>query len=181
MKNSINFLFPCSNWCNFASTFCCFTSYYLYYHILCMRMMRIFRNKLWQSLVSSHVSGRSMLSMLHWLAKMIIVAPTGSGKFPTYWILLHYIKHGITVVVSPFQLLDAQFVEMLEDNQISPISIAAANVTNNKLFKATVSDGSLCILAYDTCYRGLLAINTKSSLSALRFSIMMANLRTCVA
>ena len=32
---------------------------------------------------------------------VITVAPTGSGKSLTYWILLLYTKHGITVVVSP--------------------------------------------------------------------------------
>ena len=82
------------------------------------------------------------------------------------------IRHGITVVVSPLKLLAAQFVEMpeVEDNQISPISIIAANVTNNEVFKVTVSDCFLCIMAHNTCYKSLLAINTKSSLSALRNS-----------
>ena len=47
---------------------------------------------------------------------VITLALTRCGKSLTYWILLLYIKHGITVVVSPLKLLGAQFVEMLEDN-----------------------------------------------------------------
>jgi superfamily II DNA helicase RecQ len=68
---------------------------------------------------------------------IITVAPTGSGKSLTYWIPLLYIKHGITVVVSPLKLLGTQFAQMLEDNQISVISIMAANATN-KVFKVMI-------------------------------------------
>ena len=68
---------------------------------------------------------------------VITVAPTGSGKSLTYWIPLLYIKHGITVVVSPLKLLGTQFVQMLKDNQISVISIMVANATN-ELFKVTI-------------------------------------------
>jgi superfamily II DNA helicase RecQ len=50
---------------------------------------------------------------------------------------LLYIKHGITVVVSPLKLLGTQFAQMLEDNQISVISIMAANATN-KVFKVMI-------------------------------------------
>lgn len=68
---------------------------------------------------------------------VITIAPTGSGKSLTYWIPLLYIKHGITVIVSPLKLLGNQFVEMLEDNQINAISITAANATN-ELFEVTI-------------------------------------------
>jgi len=61
---------------------------------------------------------------------VITVAPTGSGKSLTYWIPLLYIKHGITVVVTPLKLLGVQFVEMLGGKGISAISITAANATN---------------------------------------------------
>ena len=36
---------------------------------------------------------------------VITIAPTGSSKSLTYWMPLLYIKHGITVVVSPLKLL----------------------------------------------------------------------------
>jgi superfamily II DNA helicase RecQ len=65
---------------------------------------------------------------------VITIAPTGSGKSLTYWMSLLYIKHGITVVVTPLKLLRGQFVEMLQDNSISAVSIMASNVTN-ELFK----------------------------------------------
>ena len=68
---------------------------------------------------------------------VITVAPTGSGKSLTYWIPLLYIKHGITVVVSPLKLLGTQFVQMLEDNRISAISITVANATN-ELFEVMI-------------------------------------------
>jgi superfamily II DNA helicase RecQ len=68
---------------------------------------------------------------------VITVAPTGSGKSLTYWIPLLYIKHGITVVVSPLKLLGTQFAEMLGDNRISAISITAANATN-ELFEVRI-------------------------------------------
>ena len=61
---------------------------------------------------------------------VITIAPTGSGKSLTCWMPLLYIKHGITVVVSPLKLLGTQFVEMLGDNGISAVSIMAANATN---------------------------------------------------
>ncbi|KIM86111.1 hypothetical protein PILCRDRAFT_5178 [Piloderma croceum F 1598] len=64
----------------------------------------------------------------------ITIAPTGSGKSLTYWMLLLYIKYGIMVVVTPLKLLGTQFVEMLGDNRISAVSITAANATN-KLFE----------------------------------------------
>ena len=67
----------------------------------------------------------------------ITVAPTGSGKSLSYWILLLYIKHGITVVVSPLKLLGTQFAQMLEVNRISAIAITGANATN-KLFKVMI-------------------------------------------
>ena len=68
---------------------------------------------------------------------VITVAPTGSGKSLTYWIPLLYIKHGITIVVSPLKLLGTQFARMLEDNRISAISITAANATN-ELFEVMI-------------------------------------------
>jgi superfamily II DNA helicase RecQ len=79
---------------------------------------RRFRYKLRRCLVSSHVSGSIVRAVLA-VEDVITVAPTGSGKSLTYWIPLLYIKHGITVVVSPLKLLGTQFVEMLGDNQIS--------------------------------------------------------------
>ena len=70
---------------------------------------------------------------------VITVAPTGSAsKSLTYWILLLYIKHGITAVVSPLKLLGTQFAQMLEDNRINVISIMAANATN-ELFEVMIS------------------------------------------
>ena len=70
---------------------------------------------------------------------VITIAPTGSGKSLTYWILLLYIKHGITVVVSPLKLLGTQFAQMLGDNQTSAysISITVPNATN-ELFKVMI-------------------------------------------
>jgi superfamily II DNA helicase RecQ len=56
---------------------------------------------------------------------VITIAPTGSRKSLTYWMPLIYIKHGITVVVTPLKLLRGQFVEMLQDNNISAVSITA--------------------------------------------------------
>jgi len=41
---------------------------------------------------------------------------------------LLFIKHGITVVVTPLKLLGGQFVEMLQDNSISAVSITASTV-----------------------------------------------------
>jgi len=59
---------------------------------------------------------------------------THSGKSLTYWMPLGmpllFIKHGITVVVTPLKLLRGQFVEMLQDNSISAVSITASNTTN---------------------------------------------------
>jgi hypothetical protein len=50
---------------------------------------------------------------------VITIAPTGSGKSMTYWMPLLYIKHGISVVVTPLKLLGVQFADMLQDNGIS--------------------------------------------------------------
>lgn len=61
---------------------------------------------------------------------VITIAPTGLGKSLTYWMPLLFIKHGITVLVTPLKLLGGQFVEMLQDNMISAVSITAANATN---------------------------------------------------
>jgi superfamily II DNA helicase RecQ len=61
---------------------------------------------------------------------VITIAPTGSEKSLTYWMPLLYIKHGITVMVTPLKLLGGQFVEMLQDNSISAVSITASNATN---------------------------------------------------
>ena len=68
---------------------------------------------------------------------VITVAPTGSGKSLTYWIPLLYIKHSITVVISPLKLLGTQFAQMLAVNRISAISITAANATN-ELFEVII-------------------------------------------
>jgi hypothetical protein len=55
-----------------------------------------FKPCLWQiHVVHSVLAGKDVIT----------VAPTGSGKSLTYWIPLLYIKHGITVVVSPLKLL----------------------------------------------------------------------------
>jgi len=43
---------------------------------------------------------------------------------------LLFIKHGITVVVTPLKLLKGQFVEMLQNNSTSAVSITAGNTTN---------------------------------------------------
>jgi superfamily II DNA helicase RecQ len=61
---------------------------------------------------------------------VITIAPTGLGKSLTYWMPLLFIRHGITVVVTPLKLLGGQFVKMLQDNRISAVSITAANATN---------------------------------------------------
>jgi superfamily II DNA helicase RecQ len=70
---------------------------------------------------------------------VITIAPTGSGKSLTYWIPLLYIKHGITIVVTPLKLLGIhwQFAQMLENDRISAISIMAANATN-ELFEIMI-------------------------------------------
>ena len=61
---------------------------------------------------------------------VITISPTGFRKSLTYWMPLLFIKHGITVVVTPLKLLGGQFVEMLEDNSISAVYIIASNATN---------------------------------------------------
>jgi superfamily II DNA helicase RecQ len=61
---------------------------------------------------------------------VITIAPTGSGKSLTYWMPILYIKHGITVVVTPLKLLGGQFVDVLLGKGVSAVSITAANATN---------------------------------------------------
>ena len=68
---------------------------------------------------------------------VITIAPMGSKKSMTYWMLLLYIKHGIIVVVTPLKLLGSQFVDMLQGNGISAMSITASNTTN-EMFKVTI-------------------------------------------
>lgn len=68
---------------------------------------------------------------------VITIAPTGSGKSMTYWMPLLYIKHGIIVVVTPLKLLGGQFVDVLQGNGISAVSITASNATN-ELFEVTI-------------------------------------------
>ena len=68
---------------------------------------------------------------------VITIALTGSGKSLTYWMLLLFIKYGITVVVTPLKLLGGQFSKMLQDNGVSAVSITVANATN-ELFEASV-------------------------------------------
>jgi hypothetical protein len=55
-------------------------------------------------------------------------------NYCAYWMPILYIKHGITVVVTPLKLLGAQFVDGLLSKGVSAISITAANATN-KLFE----------------------------------------------
>ena len=76
---------------------------------------------------------------------VITIAPTGSGKSLTYWMPILYIKHGITVVVTPLKLLGGQFVDVLLGKGVSAVSITAANATN-ELFKVIL------------CHRLLLSI-----------------------
>jgi len=77
-----------------------------------------------------------MLGHLHYSIILICMSIgchyhcTGSRKSLTYWIPLLYIKHGITVVVISLKLLRGRFVEMLQDNSISAVSITASNATN---------------------------------------------------
>jgi superfamily II DNA helicase RecQ len=61
---------------------------------------------------------------------VITIAPTGSRKSMTYWMPVLFIKYGISVIVTPWKLLGAQFSEMLEGVGISAVSITAANTTN---------------------------------------------------
>jgi hypothetical protein len=62
---------------------------------------------------------------------VITIAPTlGSPYWMPLGMPLLFIKHGITVVVTPLKLLKGQFVEMLQDNSISAVSITASNTTN---------------------------------------------------
>ena len=68
---------------------------------------------------------------------VITIAPTGSGKSMTYWMPLLYIKHGIIVVVTPLKLLGGQFMDMLQGNGISAVSITASNTTN-ELFEVMI-------------------------------------------
>jgi hypothetical protein len=48
----------------------------------------------------------------------------------TYWMPLLYIKHGISVMVTPLKLLGGQFADMLQDNGISAVSMTASNATD---------------------------------------------------
>ena len=68
---------------------------------------------------------------------VITIAPTGSGKSMTYWMPLLYIKHGISVVVTPLKLLGGQFADMLQDNGINAVSMTASNATN-ELFEVII-------------------------------------------
>jgi superfamily II DNA helicase RecQ len=70
---------------------------------------------------------------------VITVAPTGSGKSLTYFMPLIYVKHGITVLVTPLKLLGDQFVKRLTDDIISAVSITAENATN-ELFEVISHD-----------------------------------------
>ena len=55
----------------------------------------------------------------------------------TYRMLLLYIKHRIIVVVTPLKLLGSQFVDMLQGNSISAVSITASNAMN-ELFEVMI-------------------------------------------
>jgi superfamily II DNA helicase RecQ len=68
---------------------------------------------------------------------VITIAPTGSRKSMTYWMPLSYIKHRIIVVVTPLKLFGGQFVDMLQGNRISAMSITASNTTN-ELFEVMI-------------------------------------------
>ena len=68
---------------------------------------------------------------------VITIALMGSGKSMTYWMPLLYIKHGIIVVVTPLKLLGGQFVDMLQGNGISAMSITASNAMN-ELFEVII-------------------------------------------
>ena len=69
-----------------------------------------FRPCLWQiRVVHAILNGNNVIN----------IAPTGSGKSMTYWMPLLYIKHGISVVVTPLKLLGGQFADMLQDNRIN--------------------------------------------------------------
>jgi len=68
---------------------------------------------------------------------VIEIAATGSGKSLPYWMALLFIKNGIVVLVTPLKLLGKQFVEVLEKNELTAISMTASN-SNNKLFEVCV-------------------------------------------
>jgi superfamily II DNA helicase RecQ len=66
---------------------------------------------------------------------VITIAKTGSGKSMTYWMPVLFIKHGISIVVTPLKLLGSQFARTLENNHITAISITATN----ELFEVNLS------------------------------------------
>jgi superfamily II DNA helicase RecQ len=74
---------------------------------------------------------------------VIEIAATGSGKSLPYWMALLFIENGIVVLVTPLKLLGKQFVEVLEKNDLSAISMTASN-SNNELFE-------VCALARWQC------------------------------
>jgi superfamily II DNA helicase RecQ len=55
---------------------------------------------------------------------LVTLAPTGSGKTLTFWIPLLFNEDGITVVITPLNVLGEKNVKELSD-----ISIAAINLT----------------------------------------------------
>ena len=72
---------------------------------------------------------------------VIKIAATGSGKSLPYWMALLFIKYGIVVLVTPLKLLRKQFVEVLEKNELTAVSLTASN-SNNELFY--VCDSFMC-------------------------------------
>ena len=68
---------------------------------------------------------------------VITVAPTGSGKSLTYWILLLYTKHGITVVVSPLKLYS--FYQGLSNKLNICVSTCLAAVLSTELWNVSMS------------------------------------------
>ena len=68
---------------------------------------------------------------------VIEIAATGSGKSLPYWMALLFIKNGIVVLVTPLKLLGKQFVEVLEKNELTAISMTASN-SNNEIFTVCV-------------------------------------------
>jgi hypothetical protein len=52
----------------------------------------------------------------------------------TYWIPLIFIKHGVSVLVTPLKLLGSQFEQTLIEKKLSSVSITAENITD-EMFK----------------------------------------------